>query len=175
MEDIEIWKNIEEFEGYQISSFGRVKTLERNIFYSGINCYRLRKEKILKSWKNKIDGYFYVSLYKNKNVCKKTIHNLVAMYFLGYKTNENFVIDHRDNNKTNNHVINLQYISIRENNSKDRKNASSKYTGVCWHKLKNMWISSIKINGKTKHLGYFDDEIEASEAYKKELKSLLNY
>ena len=39
-----------------------------------------------------------------------------------------------------------------------------------WHITREKWVSSIRIEGKSKHLGCYDDEKEASRAYKKELK-----
>lgn len=49
---------------------------------------------------------------------------------------------------------------------------SSKYIGVSWHKTNNKWTSSIKLNGKQKHLGSYDNEFEAHLAYQKELKQI---
>ena len=37
--------------------------------------------------------------------------------------------------------------------------------GACFIKDRNKWLSSIKIDGKHKHLGYFDSELEAHNAY----------
>jgi len=160
MEDIEIWKDIIGYEGlYMISSFGRVKSLVTN-------------EKILK---NSIGshGYYRVNLSKNNKVNLFNIHILVAINFLNHKPNGyKIVVDHHDNNRLNNHVSNLQLITQRKNSSKDRKNCSSIYTGVCWDKKNNKWKSAIKINGKVKHLGCFDNEHDAYEAYKKALDSL---
>lgn len=44
---------------------------------------------------------------------------------------------------------------------------SSKFKGVSWNKNANKWKAAIMINGKTKHLGYFSSEVEASRAYQK--------
>ena len=49
-------------------------------------------------------------------------------------------------------------------------NKTSKYIGVNWKKQNKKWRAAIKINGKAKHLGYFDDELEASNAYQEKLK-----
>lgn len=48
----------------------------------------------------------------------------------------------------------------------------SKYKGVCWHKASGMWQTMIRIDGYRKHLGYFKNEEDAAEAYKKKAKNL---
>lgn len=124
-------------------------------------------------WKDiSSNGYYTVSLFKfNKKTF--TNHILVAVHFLNHKSNGfKIIIDHIDNNKLNNNVSNLQLISVRENTSKDRKNKTSKYTGVSWYKITNKWKSSIRINGKVKHLGYFENELDASNAYQSALNCL---
>jgi hypothetical protein len=49
---------------------------------------------------------------------------------------------------------------------------SSKYKGVSWYKNRNKWRSTIKIKGKTYHLGYFDCELAAAKSYQDRLNSL---
>lgn len=44
----------------------------------------------------------------------------------------------------------------------------SKYRGVFWHSRGKAWVSSIMVNGKTTHLGYYDCEVEAARVYDKE-------
>ena len=157
----EIWKNIESYEGlYQVSNFGRVRSL------------RFNKQRMLKPIIN-IYGYLVLNLCKDGNKKNLRIHQLVAMAFLDHKPNGmKIVVDHIDNNKKNNRADNLQLISQRQNSSKDKKGYSSKYVGVAWHKAKSKWLSKIWINGKSKHLGIFADEIEAAKAYQNALKSL---
>lgn len=69
------------------------------------------------------------------------------------------VIDHIDGNRLNNRVENLRSVCHSENNKNKTKgvNNTSGMTGVSWHKRINKWAANIKINGKMKHLGYFDD------------------
>lgn len=159
---MEIFKDIPGYEGsYQISNLGRVKTLKFN------------REKILKPTESS-RGYLRVNLCNEGKVKAKTVHQLVAMTFLnhtpdGYK----LVVDHKDNDKLNNRLSNLQLISQRENTSKD-KNGTSKYTGVFWVKHINKWVSQITVNGKSKRIGYFDLEEEAGMYYQDALKSLEN-
>jgi hypothetical protein len=100
------------------------------------------------------------------------VHTLVAMVFLNHKpdgTNK-ICVDHINNIKTDNRLVNLQLITNRENTSKDKKDGTSKYVGVCWQKSKNKWMAQINIDDKKKYLGYFTDEHEAHLVYQKALK-----
>jgi len=165
----EEFRKIKGYEGlYQISNMGRVKSLKRK--RSNGSEY---KEKILKAGVN-ARGYFYVILYKDGKMKNFMIHQLVAMAFLnhipsGYKR----VVDHIDNDKNNNRLENLQITTARHNTSKDKKGCSSEYTGVSWFKPTSKWVSKIQIQGKLLHLGYFEFELDASEAYQKALKVIL--
>jgi hypothetical protein len=179
----EIFKDVPGYEGlYQVSDLGRVKSLARilkrdNIFLSTSkkrdNNFASIKEKILKLSINS-QGYYLVQLRKeNKGSCK-TVHKLVAMAFLNHTPDRThkIVVDHIDNDKSNNKLENLQLISQRENVSKDKNNVSSKYTGVSLVKASGKWRAAIRISSKTKYLGTFDTEAGASEAYQKILNLL---
>jgi hypothetical protein len=119
-------------------------------------------------------GYFHVFITKDKKRKIFNVHKLVAMAFLNHNPcGKNIVVDHIDNDKLNNKVSNLQIITARENLSKDKKGCTSKYTGVSLHKTSKKWICHIRINGVKKHLGYFINEIDANNAYKKALNKIL--
>lgn len=77
-------------------------------------------------------------------------------------------IDHVNGDRLDNRRCNLRLVSQQQNNfnSKPRK-GSSKYKGVSWFARDQRWRVQIKVGGKTKHLGYFDDEKEAALAYDK--------
>jgi hypothetical protein len=76
-------------------------------------------------------------------------------------------IDHIDHDKTNNNPLNLRNVTRSENCiNRKTKTHSSKYRGVCWHKVKKKWQAAIEMDGKKVHLGAFDDEDEAYEKYK---------
>jgi len=152
----EIWKTIEQNELYQISNFGRVKSL------------KFGKEKILKL---NPDGSGYLKVdFNNKT---KHIHQLVASAFLNHiPSGHKLVVNHKDFNRLNNNVLNLEIITNRENTNMKHIKSSSKYTGVCWHKKAKKWLSRIVINGKQKHLGYFTNEIDAFEMYQKSLNKI---
>ena len=166
----ETFKNIAGYEGiYQVSNLGRVKSLER---LSSIG--RSLPEKILKPGKVK-KGYLIVVLCKESKTKTFNLHQLVAQSFLNHTpSGHDVVIDHIDNDKSNNRVDNLQLTTNRHNSSKDKdKNkTTSKYTGVCWDKSVNKWRADIKINGKQKYLGLFTCEYSAHLVYQEALKQL---
>lgn len=168
----EIWKDIPEYEGYyQVSNLGRVKNLKRFVKAKS-KATRLIKERILKA---NIDSTTYLAVMLSKDGKKKTfkVHQLVAMAFLNHTPcGHKIVVDHIDNDKLNNRVDNLQITTNRYNCSKDVKNKTSKYTGVSWEKRTNKWFAGIKLNRKTKFLGRFNTEIEASKAYQNALNNL---
>ena len=170
---LEIWKDIPDYEGcYQVSNYGRVKSLSREIFL-----YRssfISEEKILKYHVNK--GYAQHVLCKKGENKNFKVHQLVAMAFLGHvRCGFELVVDHIDEDKLNNKLSNLQIVTARENVSKSIKNKTSKYTGVHWCNYHKKFIANIVINGKQKNLGSFDNEIDAFSAYEKALSDYNNF
>ena len=102
---MEEWKDIQGYEGlYQVSSFGRVKSLNYN--HTG-------KEGILKAV-DKGNGYLIVTLCKyGKSKCLM-VHKLVATTFISNPDNLPEV-NHKDENKKNNKVENLEWCSSQYN------------------------------------------------------------
>lgn len=161
----EIWKEIPGYDRYMVSNMGRVKSL-------------IRGENIL----NKLisgkfgNQYHAVFLYFNngRKFCK--VHKLVMLAFIG---ESKLHVDHVNGNKLDNRLENLRYCTVRENlsfdNRKYKKHLASKYVGVsiATGSRKRKWRSRIEINGKTKVLGYFEFEKDASEAYQNALKNLV--
>ena len=96
----ELWKDIKGYEGlYQVSNLGRVKSLYRNI--------------ILKGFIDQ-DGYRLVTIYRNNTKSNKRIHRLVAQAFIPNPENKSHV-NHIDEDKTNNRVDNLEWMTAKEN------------------------------------------------------------
>jgi len=168
----EIFKDIPNYEGlYRVSNMGQVKSLNRKA-NNGHNI-RTVKEKILKQQLNK-NGYKYVFLYKNGVSKTYKTHQLVAIVFLNHKPNGmSLVVDHINNVKTDNRLVNLKIITSRVNCSKDVKNKTSSFTGVFWSKSNKKWRARVQVNGIKKHLGYFIEEIDASLAYQNFLNKIL--
>ena len=144
---VETYKKIEGFENYSVSDFGNV-----------------RNDKLGKCIKGRDDGHGYlrVCLMKNKKKHDKSIHKLTALAFLPNPENKK-CIDHIDNNKVNNNLLNLRF-ATHSQNSKNRS-ISSKNTsgtkGVCWNKKSQKWHAQITINGKQINLGSYINKDDA--------------
>jgi hypothetical protein len=171
--NLEIWKDIPEFEGYyQVSNLGNVKSLSRTILGKN-DVPTLLKEKMLK-FSTSTNGYYQVILCKNSDRKIFKVHSLVAICFLNHIPDgtHNVVIDHINEIKTDNRIENLRLIGHRENVSRSIKDSTSTYVGVSWSKNAKKWISQITIDGKTKYLGLFDNEQDANKKYLETLKDL---
>ena len=174
MEETEIWKDIPGYEGlYQVSNLGRVKSLSRLSLMRGKHPFTT-KEKIKKSVVEP-HGYSVCGLYLNGKGRQFKISVLVAMAFLGHVPDgtHKIVVDHINNVKTDNRLVNLQLITARENIVRSFKNSESPYTGVT--KIGYKWRARIQINDKEVLLGASFCEVEASEMYQKALKNLHLY
>jgi len=171
--DKEIWRDVKGYEDYyQVSNLGRVKSLKRTIISKDNKKYHY-KEKILKhGYAGKKPFLYAIVSFSKNSICKKyKVHQLVAVLFLNHKIKGlSKVVDHKDGDTKNNKLSNLQIVTNRFNSSKDKKNKTSKYTGVIWKKKNNKWKATIFINGKNKHLGNFIKEKDASIEYKRALK-----
>ena len=125
----EIWKDIKDYEDiYQVSNLGRVK--------------RVTTGRILKGYKITGD-YLGVRLYKNNVGSMKKIHRLVAQVFIPNPENKPQV-NHIDEDKTNNMVSNLEWMTAKENNNHGTRNERA---GKAISKSKSIPI--IAINLKT--------------------------
>lgn len=105
----EIWRPVVGYEGlYEVSSYGRVRSLDR---YDSRN--RFRKGRILKLSDNG-RGYLIVGLHSNNKVKNFLVHRLVAEAFLPNPENLTEV-NHKDEDKSNNCVDNLEWCNRNYN------------------------------------------------------------
>lgn len=112
---MEEFRNVHGYEGlYEISNTGIVRSVERKVETSkGIRIY---KSKILNPGIQK-SGYLYVTLSKEGKSRTFRVHRLVAEAFIPNPNNLSDV-DHIDENKNNNSVENLRWLSHKENSSR---------------------------------------------------------
>jgi hypothetical protein len=111
--------------------------------------------KFIKSTQNN-EGYLICQLNKKGIKC----HRIVAYAYLGLDiNNKKEIIDHKNRITTDNRVENLHIVD----NQKNSFNTNAK--GCSFHKQKKKWGAEIKVNYKSIHLGYFDTEEEAHQAY----------
>lgn len=93
-------------------------------------------------------------------------HRLAWLYMTGaWPINK---IDHRNTVKHDNWFDNLRDVTQGvnlQNQTKPRTNTSSGHLGVAWDKSRCKWIAHIKVNGKQKFLGRFDDPKAGYETY----------
>ena len=142
--DGEVWRDVLNFEGcYKVSNYGRVKTIPRTISCKGKNnadSYVIVKEKIKKATFNE-RGYLFVALSIQDKPHYVYIHRLVAQAFIENPFNLPQV-NHRDENKTNNSVVNLEWCTSLYNNNYGTAKYRSKI--------------SLRINGNTTQIDMYD-------------------
>lgn len=106
----EIWKPIKNYEGcYEISNLGRVKSLSRQVKGG-----RITEELILRPITNS-HGYLQVDLCLSGKMKHHKIHRLVAEAFIPNDDDTKNTVNHKDYDKFNNRVDNLEWLSNREN------------------------------------------------------------
>ena len=119
-----IWKDIPEYEGiYQVSDTGLIKSLERYSIQG-----KLIKEKYIMGGFDK-DGYRLVLLCLDGHKRTAKVHRLVAQAFLLMDGNRP-QINHKDGNRLNNHVSNLEWCDSKENHVHAFNELNRKLSGV---------------------------------------------
>lgn len=137
----EIWKPIKDFEKlYEVSNQGRIRSLDRKV-PRGNHSLNI-KGRILKPENDK-DGYKLVSLSKNGIEKMQKVHRLVAQAFLPNINNYPHV-NHKDENKSNNCVENLEWCDAGYNNNYGNHNDNMK---KCMNARYGKAVNQYKING----------------------------
>lgn len=142
----EKWKPIKDYEDYLISNLGMVKSIKN------------KSERLLKQGVGS-SGYYSVALCKNGKPKTFRTHQLVASHFIGEANDR--IVNHKDGNKLNNEVTNLEYVSYSDNiqhayDNKLRPNGEDIYCA----KLSNKDVINIR-----KLLGYGFSRKELSEEF----------
>lgn len=105
-----VWKAIPGFDGYEASSIGEVRSIDR-VINGGRWGIENRKGRVIKS---SLDTYGYpqVSLSVGKRLISKKVHRLVMLAFVG---DSELMVNHKDSNRANNRLDNLEYVTAEEN------------------------------------------------------------
>lgn len=148
-------------------------------------------ERILKGAES--NGYLYVGLSKDGVLKSISVHQLVAITFLGHTPcGKKMEVDHINGLRDDNFIENLRIVSHEFNCShgfkKNRKfftplkierqiskkwsEVFSEYIGVYWSKEKKMWYAKIAVYGVYKRFGYYRNEADAARRYESELSLL---
>ena len=122
----EEWKDLADFRGYAVSTYGRVYSYFRHCLLPMVQSnFRMVKGKKVYS----AAGYYAVALQQNKKQTHRFVHQLVARAFLDNDDPEvNTVVDHIDNDPFNNMASNLRWVAPRENIQAARNDETQKYT-----------------------------------------------
>lgn len=164
----EVWKPIKGFENYyEVSNLGNVRN---------------SRKKIMKTWKIN-SGYLCIKFTVHNVRTSHLIHRLVLDTFNPCTDISRIEVNHIDENKENNRLDNLEWVTSKENkqhsiksgrydaifvqrNSLGKKhlpNTSSKYHNVSYDKVRNKWTGCIRHQGKNLERKRFDTEIEAAK------------
>jgi hypothetical protein len=111
----EVWKDIPGYEGiYQASSLGNIRTVEGKITSNKRYAKRCWKSRVLKGRGNNYETGKRVSLWKDGKGKGFLVARLVALTFLGTPS-DGFTVNHKDGNRLNNAVDNLEWLSLADN------------------------------------------------------------
>lgn len=108
----EIWRPIVGYEGlYEVSSTGRIRSVDRIVFQQGRN--QMYRGKIMMPYKNN-SGYYAIRLSKNNKKNNELVHRIVAKAFIPNPNNYP-VINHKDEVRINNNISNLEWCTYKYN------------------------------------------------------------
>ena len=138
----EIWKQIENYENYSVSTFGKVRNDTTGKILKG--CKKSQGNYECHFTKDGIRKYFF-------------IHRLIALAFIP-NPEEKLEIDHIDNDPSNNKIENLRWATRQENiwNRRIPSDNKSGIKGVSWCNQTQKWRAQIHVDGITVHLGRYN-------------------
>ena len=154
----EIWKDIPSIPNFQASSFGRIRSKDKWMQRKCDKKSFLRKGKILTPIDNG-KGY------KGVNILGKRyyIHRLVLEAFVGLPQNKNMTdVNHKDGNKSNNCLDNLEWCTRTENNlhayntglhSSGENHSQSKYSNELIKKIRNRYSNGERVCDLSREYG----------------------
>lgn len=138
---------------------------DNTIFYFDLEDYDKIKDY---TWRCDRGRYILTTYSANNKTQWVYLHKLII------NADSDTVVDHINRNKCDNRKHNLRCCTSQKNSFNSSKRLTNKtgIIGVCWKTDKNKWKSYITLNGKQKHLGYFND---IEDAIKARLKAEAKY
>lgn len=110
--------------------------------------------------------------YARRNDGTRKTHRHIYMHRQIMNAAPGIQVDHIHGNKLDNRKSELRLCTNKENSrnqspvsEKRRRTKTSKFKGVCWAKNRGRWVAHITVDRRCIHLGYFDHEIDAANAY----------
>lgn len=106
--------------------------------------------------------------YARTNVGPRNSRKALKMHRLIMNAPDGVHVDHINGDGLDNRRENLRIATAQQNSANSRKPRgclTSKFKGVAWHKNAGKWRAYIAVNRGQRHLGLYDDEIEAARAY----------
>jgi len=152
----EVWKDIAGYEGlYQVSNQGNVRSLDRVSAHSLSGKITLKGKDVAKSFNGR---YLFVNLTKEGKTKRLLIHRLVAEAFI---PNQNGLpcVNHKDENKKNNVVGNLEWCTNQYNSNYGtciERSREKKEKKVCQYDLNGNFIKEWKSLAEAERIGGFD-------------------
>lgn len=108
-------------------------------------------------------GYVIRRVYHGYTDKKQNKFDIILMHREIMKAPKGMEVDHINQDPLDNRRSNLRLATHKQNmqNRPMQRNNKSGYVGVAWKKDRNKWRAEVRTNGKSLHLGYFDDLQEA--------------
>ena len=151
----EIWVKVPEFEGYELSTLGRMKNKRGLIL------------RFVKGKEGSGKDYWKTNLSVQGVYTTVRIHQLVMKTFgVRPESDEMLVVDHINQNKLDNRLSNLRWLTVSQNgmNSKMWTSNTSGTKGVYWVPSRKRFLALIHFNKKKEYLGYYETKEEAEAA-----------
>lgn len=172
----EEWKPVKDFLNYEVSNLGRIRT----------------KKGLIRKYYIQNSGYCGIDMHQAGKRKKMLVHRVVALNWIPNLDPEHKTqINHKDGNKENNSVDNLEWVTCSENvkHARDtglntfyngsigkkmtgKKTSKSRFHGVYWDGTRKKWIGTVTHNHKNIKPKRFNTEEEAALHYNNVLISL---